>query len=110
MHDELSRVEVRFTNLDFAELITDTSEKALIYLDPPYYVKGNQLYQHGFSDDDHFRLADLLKSTAHRWILSYDDCPEVRALYHWAEVRTVSVNYSIAGAQRERELLICPPQ
>ncbi len=109
IHEQLSKLEVRITHHDFAELITDTSQTALIYLDPPYYVNGNALYQHGLDKDGHLRLAELLKSTDHRWVLSYDDCPEVRALYYWANVMTVSVNYSIAGARREQELLICPP-
>src|SRR5260370_25683779 len=106
IRDQLSKVEVRFTNQDFAELITDTNKDALIYLDPPYYVKGNALYQHGFTDDDHLRLAGLLKITKHRWVLSYDACPEVRALYHWAQIMPVSVNYSITGARSAHELLI----
>jgi len=106
----LSKIEVRFTNQDFAQLITDTSKDALIYLDPPYYIKGNALYQHGFTDDDHLRLAELLKRTSHRWVLSYDDCPEVRALYHWAQIMPVSVNYSIGGARPAHELLIGPPE
>jgi len=109
MHEQLSKIEVRITHHDFAELITDTSQTALIYLDPPYYVNGNALYQNGFTKDDHLRLAELLKTTKHRWVLSYDDCPEVRALYYWAKIMTVSVNYSIAAPRREQELLICPP-
>jgi DNA adenine methylase len=110
IYEQLSRIDVRFINHDFAELIIDTSKNAVFYLALPYYVEGNALYQHGFSKDDHLRLAELLKTTEHLWVLSYDDCPDVRALYHWAQIMSVSVNYSITGARRDHELLICPRQ
>ncbi len=35
-----------------AEEIQDTDRRSLLYLDPPYYVKGNDL-EHGFTVDDH---------------------------------------------------------
>jgi DNA adenine methylase len=84
------------TNLDFSELIEDTSCPALLYLDPPYYVKGNGLYQHGFTRDDHERLASALQKTKHAWVLSYDDTPEIRELYGWATIDQAKVSYTIA--------------
>ena len=95
-------VEVRgncCTSLDFADVIADTRYRSLLYLDPPYYVKGNDLYQHGFTVDDHRRLADALRETEHAWVLSYDDCPEIRRLYEWAYAESLDVNYSITGCQ-----------
>jgi DNA adenine methylase len=69
----------------------------LLYIDPPYYQKGNDLYHVGFSIEDHIRLADVLRKTKHRWILSYDECDEVQGLYGWATIERVSVNYSITA-------------
>jgi DNA adenine methylase len=80
--------------LDFADLLQEDRE-AVIYLDPPYYVKGNDLYQFGMSDEDHQRLAALLRKSRHRWVLSYDDCPEVRELYGWARIEEIGVKYTI---------------
>ena len=100
LHDLFAAIEVRgncCTNLDFADLIEDTHCSSLLYLDPPYYVKGNDLYQHGFTVEDHERLADALRNTEHMWVLSYDDCPEVRRLYQWAKVESLDVNYSITA-------------
>jgi DNA adenine methylase len=88
------------TNYDFAEIINDTTNDALIYLDPPYYNKGNDLYQHGFTEDDHRRLADCLKKTKHEWVLSYDECPEIRKYYDWASIEEIAgVNYSITASK-----------
>lgn len=106
---------------DFCDVITDCEKPAVIYLDPPYYDKGNDLYQHGLSILDHQRLADCLRTTNHRWLLSYDNCEEVRDLYSWANMEVIEeVSYSITatkdketGGRASRvksELLITPRQ
>ncbi|KKL03797.1 hypothetical protein LCGC14_2622550, partial [marine sediment metagenome] len=79
---------------------------ALVYLDPPYFEKGGQCYKHSFSEEDHVRLATALRDTHHQWVLSYDDCPEVRDLYSFARIQELPVNYSIAGSVPNVELLI----
>lgn len=88
------------TQVDFSELIDDKAD-ALMYLDPPYYKKGNELYQFGFKEEDHVRLADCLKKTKHRWVLSYDNCVEIRNLYGWANVESYDVNYSITALKQK---------
>ena len=104
------------TQLDFEEIIK-TEQEFVIYLDPPYYVKGNDLYQFGFTEKDHIRLANLLKQIKNSWLLSYDDCEEIRQLYSWASIIDIdSVNYSITAlkdkntgerkSRQKRELLI----
>ena len=103
-------------NEDFSTLIQDDICSAVIYLDPPYYDKGSDLYYHSFTKEDHERLAKELKATPHEWVLSYDDCPEIRKLYEWANIEVLTVNYSItskkvkdAGKRQSRwkqELLI----
>jgi len=106
---KLNHVDIRFqscTYSDFQPVIDDDSCSALIYVDPPYYEKGGELYQHSFSDDDHERLAEVLGKSRHRWLLSYDDCPKIRELYSWATIETIDVNYSINSARTKGEVLI----
>jgi DNA adenine methylase len=102
LHERFSKIsfirQKSCTNLDFSELIQDERTQGLIYLDPPYFIKGNDLYQHGFSVKDHERLANSLKETGHRWLLSYDDCPEIRDLYSWANIQEIDgVSYTITA-------------
>lgn len=82
------------------------------YSDPPYLVQGNGLYRVGMTTEDHARLALRLRSLSN-WVLSYDDAPEVAALYDWAVLMPLAARYSIAKANRTRatrqELLIVPP-
>lgn len=105
IHEIFSKLSVRnniCTSLDFSDLINDTSCPALIYLDPPYYVKGQELYQDGFKEEDHKRLVDCLRNTKHEWVLSYDDCPEIRKYYDWANIEVINdVNYSITSTKNK---------
>ncbi|MNM21183.1 D12 class N6 adenine-specific DNA methyltransferase [compost metagenome] len=58
-------------------------ERSLIYLDPPYYIKGQGLYRNFYEHDDHLAIARQLQSPnfPRPWIVSYDDAPEIRAMY-----------------------------
>jgi len=103
------------TCLDFSDVVKNPSD-AILYLDPPYYDKGNELYQCGFTDSDHLQLSQVLRKINNPWILSYDDCPEIRKLYDWAIIDVVNVNYSITSLKVDEkrisrvkpELLIYP--
>lgn len=103
----LSSKHVKVTCCDFSELLMDT-DGSLIYLDPPYYKKGNELYQFSFSQEDHVRLSKLLLNIKTPWILSYDDCPEIEDMYSGKAIveRISKVNYSINTCREKGELLI----
>ncbi len=91
---------------DFEEITYGNG--AVLYLDPPYFIKGDELYQHSFSTEDHERLAACLKKCKHNWVLSYDSCAEIKQLYKWAKIKEISTMYSINGITEKKELLICP--
>jgi DNA adenine methylase len=93
------------TCMDFEAVIKQASGYA-IYCDPPYYEKGNELYAHRFSEDDHRRLAETLKHREN-WVLSYDDTAKIREIYDFAAIEEVDVRYSIKNSmQQKKELII----
>lgn len=81
------------------------SKSAYLYLDPPYYRKAEQLYGHTFDDEAHQSMRDYLIEQDVPWMLSYDDAPEIRALYNGLENvdgRVIDQTYSahpIGGAR-----------
>jgi DNA adenine methylase len=120
-HNQFKAISVRYggcTDLDFSALITDTNCDCVLYLDPPYFGKGKECYQHSFTLNDHERLAGLLRQTNHAWVLSYDDSTEIRQMYSWAAIDTIEATYSIAHPKNTKtgrktnanktELLIYP--
>ena len=67
-------------NQDFEKLIRHYDcETAFFYLDPPYFDAED--YAVEFPKEDHIRLRDLLISIKGRFMLSYNDTPEIRRLY-----------------------------
>nr|DAP60657.1 MAG TPA: DNA adenine methylase [Caudoviricetes sp.] len=75
----LNRVVIE--HLDFGQLIkTYDREESLFYLDPPYY-EAEKYYPDRFQPEDHIRLKTALNNIKGRFILSYNDSPEIRALY-----------------------------
>ncbi|NCA74286.1 MAG: DNA adenine methylase [Gammaproteobacteria bacterium] len=68
--------------------------KTLVYIDPPYYVKGSCLYMNYYTPDDHSKLADVIVNMKHKWVLSYDDVPQIATIYENRPVQRFKLNYS----------------
>lgn len=73
-----------------------------LFIDPPYFKKGPQLYRHSFSKDDHERLADTIQDLQMEFpgpavLITYDDDPYIRELYAVVHKQPVFRNYSIAN-------------
>jgi DNA adenine methylase len=70
--------------------------KSLVYLDPPYYVKGQGLYRNYYAHEDHERIAKLLKSPTFRrkWVVSYDNVPEIQLMYRLTKALTYGLHYT----------------
>ena len=81
--------------------------KALVYLDPPYFVKGQELYRNFYSESDHLVLAKLLQSNRFRrpWVVSYDDAPEIREMYVACPGFDYDLYYSAQSKYRGAELM-----
>lgn len=113
--------EVDITCIDYEHLLLQEGNQVFLFLDPPYYqatksklygVKGNL-----HTSFDHERFAYLVKKCEHRWLLTYDDCPEIRKLFKFADITEFEVqygmnNYKQKNANKGKELLIknysCP--
>lgn len=83
---ELSKLSDRVVSISnndwksFSERI-NKKYRAFYYFDPPYFFKSKALYGYYFKLEDHVKLHKYLSSFQAKWILSYDDAPEIRKLY-----------------------------
>lgn len=70
--------------------------KSLVYLDPPYYVKGAGLYRNFYKHEDHVKIAKLLGSNRFRrpWVVSYDNANEIKEMYAYATPYAYGLNYT----------------
>lgn len=108
LQDRMANVIVE--NQDFETLIKHYDRPdAFFYLDPPYFST-EDMYEVGFGWDDHVRLRDTLKSIKGKFLLSYNDCPEIRELYNGFSMFDFSRTHSMAqryeAGKEFKELLI----
>lgn len=102
---------VNLSGEDYANLVYyPNGEKIMLYADPPYYSnKDSRLYGKKGElhlEFDHERLYRGMMICQHRWLLSYDDCPEIRKMYQHHEISEVSAGYSWRTTTTKTELLI----
>lgn len=79
--------DVKLTSFDFDEVIKKAEKDAFLFIDPPYFnADQDKFYTHAFKKEDHFRLCKLLKKVSNKvkFLITYDNSPEVRELYNWA--------------------------
>lgn len=77
------------------------------YLDPPYLIKSSLYGKKGnaHKDFNHEQLANILKKREH-WILSYNDCEEIRNLYEGFHILTPNWKYGMSNDKMSKEILI----
>jgi DNA adenine methylase len=83
-----------------------TMEKTMLYLDPPYYTKGKDLYLNYYKDQDHENIADEIKKISSKWVITYDGVPFIKELYKSFRQIEYSVNYSAVNANVGNEIFI----
>jgi DNA adenine methylase len=97
------RERITVLGMDALDLLLDCSPgfpaKTLLYLDPPYYVKGSQLYRNHYQHADHEAIAHCAKLAAHPLLITYDDVPEIRELYRGVKSSNFSLQYSTHRAR-----------
>ncbi len=79
----------------------EKNNNMIFYFDPPYYLKWESLYLNAYNKRDHEKVSEKIKKIKNaRWIVSYDNTPEIKNLYKWV----ISIEYSfIHNAYRTRE-------
>jgi len=110
------RKHIHLSNVDAAGFIRSHNgiKNKLLYLDPPYYRPGN-LYLNTYRPEDHIQVRDRVCKLRCKWVVSYDDVPEIRKLYKHQESRHVELLHTARAARRGKEVmffsseLIIPP-
>jgi DNA adenine methylase len=105
------RDRIKVTKLDALSLIqqygTNSPYRTLMYLDPPYFVKGRQLYLDFYRPSDHGAIAEAVqeKPQPFNWIVSYDNVEPIKALYTSPYAIEYDINYSARSASTGSEVI-----
>ena len=106
----LYREHIHLTSMDATQYIRFELKKlphhALVNLDPPYYRAGPDLYPYAYQHHDHLALPNAVRKMPHRWMLTYDDAPEICAKYPGLTDYRKTLTYSAHGKRFAKELFI----
>lgn len=107
---------IHLYNLDAIEFLQkcDSSlpDKSFIYLDPPYFVKGQDLYLNFYNEENHRELSRYVLQTLSRpWMVSYDDVSEIKSLYSKAypTEEPYLLPYSASVERKGKEIFFLSP-
>lgn len=102
------------SNLDARSLLSSTEYDftPFYYVDPPYFVKGSQLYKHHFSEGDHKEIRDALEKIGETryWLLTYDYHEAIRELYSKFYSEVFELSYSAGKTKKGKEIAVYSPK
>ncbi|WPJ95235.1 DNA adenine methylase [Coraliomargarita algicola] len=93
-----SRIEVsKLDGIKLVEKYKKYRADTFLYLDPPYYEKGSNLYLNAYKDADHTRLSEYVSTLSTPWLLSYDNHSFIIDLYNAFEKRAYKLQHSTSN-------------
>lgn len=104
------RHSIEIYNLDGIVFLKQMNRKhrdIFIYIDPPYVIKGPNLYLNFYTESDHAALAEMVKKLRKEWLISYDNCDLINSLYNPYD----RISYKLAQGTSNKigeEMLIFP--
>ncbi len=107
----LYKDKIELHNSDAVELVKSLRktlpQKTLFYFDPPYYIKGKDLYLNYYEDKDHQEIAsEIDKVKRQKWIVTYDNVHQIKNLYIDFRQKKYTLNYSAAQPSKGQEVMI----
>jgi DNA adenine methylase len=104
-----AKQHISVSNLDglhFIGKLNRNKEDIFIYLDPPYFNKGSDLYMNSYSKEDHTKLSKYVRKMRNRWMISYDRSDFILNLYTYTE-RKITYKLSQSASNKVgNEILI----
>ncbi|PTP58784.1 DNA methyltransferase [Vibrio splendidus] len=105
------RDRINVYNLDTAHMLeTELAQlprDTLIYLDPPYYMKGQGLYRNFYNHDNHVQIREILDTITDKpWIVSYDNASEIDEIYSAYRKHNFDLQYTAQTKRVGSETMI----
>lgn len=108
-----SRIEI--FNIDALDLVSliekrQNVDSTIFYFDPPYYLQGPSLYLNSYTHPDHVRVGEKIQQINNiKWIVSYDNTPEIKSIYSSMRKVEYSLQYTAKGTKEGSEVLFFSP-
>lgn len=89
--------DITVLNMDGIEVIQKyaNEEDVFLYIDPPYCIKGAELYLNAFTIEHHVNLSNVLHNFKDsKWVLTYDNAEKIVQLYNDFRFESFDLSYS----------------
>lgn len=78
---------------------------SFLFIDPPYYVKGAELYENSFTDKEHKKIARRIKKLSVPWVLTYDYVDEILNMYSFCNKKEYELSYTVENKRIGNEVM-----
>ena len=87
----------------------DWTDKTFMFIDPPYYDQGQNLYLNAYEPHHHESIRDALEAIRHQnWLLTYDNAAPIVTLYSEFRVCEIDMRYTLNDKRKAKEVAIFP--
>ncbi len=106
------RKDIRLFKKDAIKLIDKIQKESLdeniiFYFDPPYYLKASSLYMNHYKAGSHKEVSEAIKKISNiKWIISYDNVPEIQNLYSGFPKKEYSFKHTAYSVRIGKEILL----
>lgn len=112
---ELStRIKRIYNNKELIEIFNEDArvflrrsfpQNSFLFVDPPYYNKGAELYRNFFTHDDHLEIAGLVRDLVYPWIVTYDNVEPIIKMYNFSRYKKYNIPYSVQTKRMGNEIM-----
>jgi len=106
------RERIILLNMDASELLMTqeqfNNKQCFFFLDPPYVVKGGDLYKKAFTQYDHTHFQNVVNThlSNKKWLMTYDNVPLITELYNNYTTKSFYLKYVANNKKQGSELMI----
>ncbi len=103
--------DIRLYKKDAINLIQQVQKESnnsnvIFYFDPPYFLKASSLYLNHYKPEDHEAVSKGIKNIKNiKWIVSYDNVPEILNLYSDCQMKEFSFKHTAFKVRMGKEVL-----
>ncbi len=107
--------DIRLYKEDAIKLIAkiqleSNKNNVIFYFDPPYYLKASSLYMNHYKKESHKEVSEAIKKIQNiKWIVSYDNVPEIKDLYSDCSSQEYSFKHTAYIIRTGKEVLFFSP-
>lgn len=80
-------------------------EDSFLFIDPPYYNKGAELYENSFTQKEHFMISKRIMKLKVPWVLTYDNVNPIIEMYSFCNSKEYELTYTAQNKRVGNEIM-----